>query len=42
MQTTSNLNEKGLQVPCAGTEGPKRVTGLLRALFSVMDAFEVL
>ncbi|KAH9044955.1 hypothetical protein EDB83DRAFT_2523601 [Lactarius deliciosus] len=41
--TTSNPSETGLrQAPRADTQGPERVTRLLRALLSVMDAFEVL
>ncbi|KAH9003762.1 hypothetical protein EDB86DRAFT_2889705 [Lactarius hatsudake] len=40
--TTSNLNEMGIRrAPRADTQGPERVTCLLRALLSVMDAFEV-
>ncbi|KAH9019521.1 hypothetical protein EDB84DRAFT_1442074 [Lactarius hengduanensis] len=41
--TTSNPSETGLlRAPRADTQGPERVTRLLRALLSVLDAFEVL
>lgn len=40
--TTSNPNETGLRAPCADTQGPERFTGVLRVIFSVLDAFEVL
>ncbi|KAH9177224.1 hypothetical protein EDB89DRAFT_1935041 [Lactarius sanguifluus] len=41
--TISNPNEKGTRrAPRANTQGPERVTSLLRALLSVMDDFEVL
>ncbi|KAH8987266.1 hypothetical protein EDB92DRAFT_1817953 [Lactarius akahatsu] len=39
--TTSNPSETGLRrTPRADTQGPERVTRLLRALLSVLDAFE--
>ncbi|KAH9034093.1 hypothetical protein EDB85DRAFT_2289201, partial [Lactarius pseudohatsudake] len=39
--TTSNPSETGLlRAPRADTQGPEHVTRLLRALLSVMDAFE--
>ncbi|KAH9054773.1 hypothetical protein EDB87DRAFT_1420047 [Lactarius vividus] len=41
--TTSNPSETGLrQAPRTDTQGPERVARLLRALLSVLDAFEVL
>lgn len=40
--TTSNPNETSLCAPCADTQGPERFAGVLRLIFSVLDAFEVL
>jgi hypothetical protein len=39
MPATSNLNETDLRVSWAETQGP---TSVLRMIFSVLDAFEVL
>ena len=39
--TTSYLNETGLQEPRMEIWGPEHITGVLRRLCSVMDAFEV-
>jgi hypothetical protein len=39
---TSNLNETDLRASCAETQGPERIAGVLRVIFSVMDAFKVL
>ncbi|KAN0142045.1 hypothetical protein V8E53_000507 [Lactarius tabidus] len=37
---TSNLNETDLRASCAETQGLERIAGVLRVIFSVMDAFE--
>lgn len=39
---TSNLNETDICASCAQTQGPEKIASVLRTIFSVMDAFEVL
>ena len=42
MPMASNPNEAGIRASSVEAQGPKRFSGVLRALCSVTDAFEVL
>lgn len=39
---TSNLNETDLRASCAESQGPENIASVLRTIFSVIDAFQVL